>query len=136
MSTWRAWRRPYCSTYLVLARTLIALNKSDDALRFLARLLKMAEAAGARLYIVRILFLQAVVWRAQGKRDQALTALGRALKLEVLRLLSSNLLSVEIAGVLVISANTVRSHIKSIYGTLNVHQRAAALERAKELGLL
>jgi LuxR family maltose regulon positive regulatory protein len=57
-------------------------------------------------------------------------------ELEVLRLLGSNLSSVEMADVLVISANTVRSHIKSIYGKLNVHHRDAALERAKELGLL
>ena len=214
----------YCSTYLVLARTLVALGKLDDALRFLARLLSMAEAAGAKLYIVRILVLQAVVWQAQGKLDQALTALGRAIELaepeglvrafvdsgepvrvliaeyghlrlravqvlritnhnlksytdkllaafgsgppsgqarteiphpskgeipkseiieplsdrelEVLRLLGSHLSSTEIAEVLVISANTVRSHIKSIYGKLNVHHRHAALERAKELGLL
>jgi LuxR family maltose regulon positive regulatory protein len=57
-------------------------------------------------------------------------------ELEVLRLLVSDLSSTEIADVLVISANTVRSHIKSIYGKLNVHHRHAALERAKELGLL
>jgi len=57
-------------------------------------------------------------------------------ELEVLRLLGSNLSSVEMADVLVISANTVRSHIKSIYGKLNVHHRDAALERAKELGLM
>jgi LuxR family maltose regulon positive regulatory protein len=71
----------HTALYLVLARTLVALGKLDDALRFLARLLTMVEAAGARLYIVRILVLQAVIWRAQGRRDQALTALGRALKL-------------------------------------------------------
>jgi len=49
---------------------------------------------------------------------------------------SSHLSSTEIADVLFISANTVRSHIKSIYGKLNVHHRDAALERAKEMGLL
>jgi LuxR family maltose regulon positive regulatory protein len=57
-------------------------------------------------------------------------------ELEVLRLLASDLSSTEIADMLVISANTARSHIKSIYGKLNVHQRSAALERAKELGLV
>nr|NIO70243.1 hypothetical protein [Anaerolineae bacterium] len=31
---------------------------------------------------------------------------------------------------------TVRSHIKSIYGKLNVHRRMDAIQRAKELGLL
>ena len=57
-------------------------------------------------------------------------------ELEVLRLLATDLSSTDIAQQLVVSTNTVRSHIKSIYGKLNVHQRHAALERAKELGLL
>jgi len=38
--------------------------------------------------------------------------------------------------VLVISVNTVRSHVKSIYAKLDVHSRYKALARAKELGLL
>jgi LuxR family maltose regulon positive regulatory protein len=54
----------------------------------------------------------------------------------VLRLLVSDLSSTEIADVLVISANTVRSHIKSIYGKLNVHHRDAARDRATERGLV
>jgi LuxR family maltose regulon positive regulatory protein len=37
---------------------------------------------------------------------------------------------------LVLSVNTVRSHIKNIYGKLNVHSRADAVQRAEELGLL
>jgi LuxR family maltose regulon positive regulatory protein len=55
---------------------------------------------------------------------------------EVLRLLTTGLSSTEIAQELVVSVNTVRSHIKSIYGKLNVHGRLAAVQRAKELGLL
>ena len=57
-------------------------------------------------------------------------------ELEVLRLLTTHLSSTEIADELVISANTVRSHIKSIYSKLNVHSRMDAVQRARELELL
>ena len=57
-------------------------------------------------------------------------------ELEVLRLLTTHLSSTEITEDLFISANTVRSHIKSIYGKLNVHSRKDAIQRAQELGLL
>jgi LuxR family maltose regulon positive regulatory protein len=57
-------------------------------------------------------------------------------ELEVLRLLTTSLSSTEIAQELFISVNTVRSHIKSIYGKLNVHRRRDAVQRARELGLL
>ncbi|MGB2897264.1 MAG: LuxR C-terminal-related transcriptional regulator [Anaerolineales bacterium] len=57
-------------------------------------------------------------------------------ELEVLRLLTTHLPSTEIARELVISTNTVRSHIKRIYSKLNVHSRRDAIQRAEELGLL
>jgi LuxR family maltose regulon positive regulatory protein len=57
-------------------------------------------------------------------------------ELEVLRLLTTHLTSTEIAEELVISANTVRTHIKSVYGKLSVHSRKDAVQRARELELL
>jgi LuxR family maltose regulon positive regulatory protein len=57
-------------------------------------------------------------------------------ELEVLRLLNTPLSQPEIAERLYISVNTVRSHVKHIYGKLSVHARSAAVERAEELGLL
>ena len=57
-------------------------------------------------------------------------------ELEVLRLLTTHLPSTEIARELVISTNTVRSHIKRIYSKLNVHSRRDAIQRAEELELL
>ena len=57
-------------------------------------------------------------------------------ELEVLRLLTTHLPSTEIAKELVISTNTVRSHIKRIYSKLNVHNRRDAIQRAEELELL
>ena len=55
---------------------------------------------------------------------------------QVLRLLPTRLSSAEIGEHLYISVNTVRFHVKNIYGKLNVHTRKDAVDRAKELGLL
>jgi LuxR family transcriptional regulator, maltose regulon positive regulatory protein len=57
-------------------------------------------------------------------------------ELEVLRLLAHGLKYAEIAEQLVVSVNTVRFHIKSMYGKLNVDKQAKAIERARELGLV
>jgi LuxR family maltose regulon positive regulatory protein len=57
-------------------------------------------------------------------------------ELEVLRLLESPLSSVDIARELYISTHTVRSHIKSIYAKLDVHNRLEAVQRARQLRLL
>jgi len=190
--------------YLALARVLVARGRLDDALGLLARLLTMAQAAGAMGYVIAILILQAIARHAQGQDEQALAPLERALalaqpegyvrsfidaglpmaqllrqavargiavdyagkllaalegemgeegrvtasgpspwveplserELEVLRLLTTHLSSTEIAEELFISANTVRSHVKSIYGKLNVHSRKDAVQRAQELELV
>lgn len=57
-------------------------------------------------------------------------------ELEVLRLLATNLDAPEIAEKLVVSANTVRTHIKNLYRKLNAHSRHEALARARELKFL
>ena len=57
-------------------------------------------------------------------------------ELEVLRLLATDLDGPGIAGELVVSLHTVRSHTKSIYAKLGVNNRRAAVRRAGELGLL
>jgi LuxR family maltose regulon positive regulatory protein len=57
-------------------------------------------------------------------------------EMEVLRLLTTHLSSTQIAEELVVSVNTVRSHIKRIYGKLDVHSREDAVRRVRELGLL
>ena len=57
-------------------------------------------------------------------------------ELQVLRLMAADLTSPEIARELVVSANTVRTHIQHIYQKLAVHSRYEAILRARELGLL
>ncbi len=57
-------------------------------------------------------------------------------ELDVLRLLRSELSGPEMAGQLVVSVNTLRTHTRNIYAKLGVTSRRAALRRAEELGLL
>ena len=57
-------------------------------------------------------------------------------EVEILALLNSPLTTLEIAAQLILSKNTVRTHIKNIFAKLGVHGRSAAVKRARDLGLL
>ena len=57
-------------------------------------------------------------------------------ELRVLRLLIAGLPNAEIARELVVSTNTIKTHIKSIYRKLSVNSRSEAREVARELRLL
>ena len=57
-------------------------------------------------------------------------------ELRVVRYLPSNLTANEIASALVVSANTVRTHMRHIYSKLDAHTRSEAVARARELGLV
>ncbi|MDY7041609.1 MAG: LuxR C-terminal-related transcriptional regulator, partial [Chloroflexota bacterium] len=83
--------------------------------------------------------LKAERQRDTGKEQKTVADLVEPLserELEILRLLSTYLTSTEIANDLYISVNTVRYHIKNIYGKLGVHSRSEAVQQARELGLL
>jgi LuxR family maltose regulon positive regulatory protein len=57
-------------------------------------------------------------------------------EMRVLRYLPTNLPRQQIAGELFISLNTVNTHLRSIYAKLQVGDRSAAVQRARELLLL
>jgi LuxR family maltose regulon positive regulatory protein len=57
-------------------------------------------------------------------------------ELRVLRYLPTNLRAPEIASELYVSLNTIRTHMRNVYAKLDVHSRAEAVQRARELGLL
>jgi LuxR family maltose regulon positive regulatory protein len=57
-------------------------------------------------------------------------------ELEVLHLMAEGLKYEEIGDRLYISLNTVRYHVKAIYGKLNVNNRTKAIEKAHQLGIL
>lgn len=104
----------------------------------LAQLLRQAAGRGiVPAYVGRILAALAPESGQVQRPGQATLAEPLSEReLEVLRLLTTGLSSTEIAQELIVSVNTARSHIKSIYAKLNVHGRLAAAQRAKELGLL
>ena len=54
----------------------------------------------------------------------------------MLRLLATHMTTTEMAEVLYVAPSTVRTHIKSLYGKLDVNRRTDAVERARDLGLL
>ncbi len=57
-------------------------------------------------------------------------------ELDVLHLMADGLKYQEIAEQLVISVNTVRYHIKALYGKFNVNNRTQAIEAARQHGIL
>lgn len=57
-------------------------------------------------------------------------------EVELLQLLARHRSNAEIAATLVISANTVKTHLRHIYEKLGVHDRRSAVAHARELGLL
>jgi LuxR family maltose regulon positive regulatory protein len=57
-------------------------------------------------------------------------------ELELLQLVADGLSNREIAARLFIALGTVKSHVHNIYGKLDAQNRAQAVARAKELGLI
>jgi LuxR family maltose regulon positive regulatory protein len=57
-------------------------------------------------------------------------------ELEILRLIAAGRSNPEIAELLYLSLNTVKWHVKNLYGKLGVSSRVEAAARAQELELL
>jgi LuxR family maltose regulon positive regulatory protein len=57
-------------------------------------------------------------------------------ELDVLRLIAEGLTYQEIGAQLVISLNTVRSHVKAVYGKLGVNNRTQAIASARREQLI
>ena len=87
--------------------------------------------------ISEIIELQAGVRATE--TDQASDSLPEPLtesEVRVLRLLATDLSKREIGNELYVSVNTVKTHVKHLYGKLDVQTRRQAVERARALGLL
>jgi LuxR family maltose regulon positive regulatory protein len=79
---------------------------------------------------------QAVVRAAPAIAPELLPEALTARELDVLRLMAGGLKYSEIAEKLYISLNTVRTHVKVIYGKLGVNNRTTAIALAKSAGLI
>jgi LuxR family maltose regulon positive regulatory protein len=108
-----------------------------------AQLLRQAASRGiAPEYVSRLLTVFEVEEHGRLERagpraaDRAVTEPLSEREMQVLRLLNTSLSSTEIADELVVSVNTARSHIRSIYSKLGVHSRYQAVARARELKLI
>jgi LuxR family maltose regulon positive regulatory protein len=110
----------------------------------MADLLRQAAAHGSAINYVN--HLLAALQADQDRREKRLhpstgnvQPLSEPLtdrELEVLRLVAIGQSNEVIAVTLVISIETVKKHLKNIYGKLEVHSRLEAVNRAREAGLL
>jgi len=55
---------------------------------------------------------------------------------EILQLISAGLSNKQIEETLLVSKNTVRTHIKNLYNKLDVNSRTQAVQKARQLALL
>ncbi len=67
--------------YLTLVRVLITQHRLDEAMKWLANLLQLAEAQGRMGSVIEILMLQAEALHASGEVNQAMERLSRVLLL-------------------------------------------------------
>src|SRR5205823_2495922 len=58
--------------YLTLVRVLITQRRLDEAVKWLAKLLQLAEAQGRTGSVIEILMLQAEALQASGEMNQAM----------------------------------------------------------------
>lgn len=139
----RAWWLRIVGYGLFLAAGTLALQWLDY------RLLAQRHSETLYVSLVATGFLALGVWlgaRAFRRpaapapfdgNPQALAALGISPReLAVLRELAAGRSNKEIARVLAVSPNTVKTHVARLYGKLEAKRRTDAVRRARELGLL
>jgi DNA-binding NarL/FixJ family response regulator len=83
----------------------------------------------------RRVFLQTITEAREASRADSELNVLTAREHEVLELLARGMTNKEIAQVLVITTNTVKRHLKSIFGKLDVHTRSAAAAKAVSAGI-
>lgn len=164
-ATDNGWIEIVIETLTLQALAYQSRNDKQKALAALEQALSLAEPEGyVRLFVDKGLALASLLRQAASRnnnpryalkllvafglsqagkdstvlqrQDQALEEPLTEREIKLVQYLPTHLSSTEIAQELTISANTVRFHIKNIYGKLNVHNRDDAVQRAKELGLL
>jgi DNA-binding CsgD family transcriptional regulator len=104
----------------------LIVDLADDAGR------TFGERERTILTLIRPSFMRPIVWaEAARARHRALGLTAR--ELEVLDLVRSGMTNGEIAGTLVVSPTTVRSHLEHAFAKLGAHTRTEAIARLGEL---
>ena len=161
----KGWADELLKVMVLQTIALHAHGENDQAMQLLSDALALAEPGGfVRIFVDEGETMRLVIEKLSHNRDhplrdyvdkllaafpQPLAAPKSAIlhqnsdmveplsqrELEVLRLLRSDLSGPEIAGQLIVSLNTLRTHTKNIFHKLGVNNRRAAIRRAEELDL-
>ncbi len=134
----------YYMASLAWAQVQLTCGDQEVAQNYLERQLKLAEEHGLK---TRENELQAIIALTRGessewlqpslvKRQEGLIEPLSERELDVLRLMALGASNQEIAGRLVITVGTVKSHINHILGKLEAHNRTEAVARARGLELI
>jgi len=103
-------------------------------------LLRLAHAKGiSPQFVQRLLAAFTSRRQPEGAPARATEGLIEPLserELQVLRLLAQGGTDKQIAATLFVTRQTIHSHLKNIYGKLDVHSRTEAIARGRELHLL
>jgi LuxR family maltose regulon positive regulatory protein len=155
------WKTLALEVQLLISRALHAMGKSVEAQETFITALQLGLHEGyVRTFIDEGKALIPLLRKIKGEKELADYARGLAGLLEgnetihlprensslpeplterevqILRYLQTHLTTTEIADELCLSSNTVKTHIKNIYGKLDVHNRKGAIETAQVLELL
>jgi LuxR family maltose regulon positive regulatory protein len=138
-------RRNLTAALADLERALALAEQDGQVMRFVGKGRPMAEllAEALRQRLPHASYAQCVLDRFPGplapptpvsQTGQAESLTER--EIEVLRLMADGLTYEAIAQRLFVSVNTVRYHVKGLYGKLGAGSRAAAISRGRELRLV
>ncbi|MFC1857213.1 LuxR C-terminal-related transcriptional regulator, partial [Thermodesulfobacteriota bacterium] len=147
-------------TLVLKALALNKLNKETESVDAVKKALKLAEPGGyVRVFVdegqpmaellEKMLDAKADIPRAFVKKilsdfklrqleknDYGLIEPLSDRELEVLRFIAAGLSNKKITEQLFVSMSTVKTHLRNIYGKLDVHSRTEAIVKARDIGLL